>query len=92
MTIKPAFYFNSQLLAAAATLVVAGCLLQVGYLLIGGRTGVTVGTFIHLLTDGVHQAVENLLHADVVFGTGLEELEAWRRGQRETEESGVITN
>lgn len=83
--------FHCQLSACAVTLAAAGGLLQVGSLVIGWRTGVTVGTLAHLLTDGVHQVVKNLLHVDVVFGTGLQELEAWR-GQREKEEFSVIIN
>lgn len=63
-------------LACAATLAGVGHLVQVGSLVIGRWSGVSIGTLVHLLTDGVHQAVKNLLHVDVVFGTGLEELEA----------------
>lgn len=31
--------------------------------------------FVHLLTDDVHQALEDLFHVDVLLGAGLEELE-----------------
>lgn len=75
---------NFQLSACASALAAAGRLLQVGSLVVGRWTGLTVGALVHLLTDGVHQLVKNLLHVDVVFGTGLEELEAWReRGEKE---------
>ena len=33
---------------------------------------------IHLLADDVHQALEDLLHVDVLLGAGLEELKTWR--------------
>lgn len=33
---------------------------------------------VHLLTDDIHQALEDLLHVDVLLGTGLKELETWR--------------
>lgn len=32
---------------------------------------------VHLLTDDIHQALEDLLHIDVLLGTGLKELETW---------------
>lgn len=63
-------------LACAATLAGVGRLVQVGSPVGGGESGVSVGTLVHLLADGVHQAVKDLLHVDAVFGTGLEELEA----------------
>jgi 4-amino-4-deoxy-L-arabinose transferase-like glycosyltransferase len=40
--------------------------------------------FIHLVTDDVHQALEHLLHIDILLGAGLKELKTWmgrRRGQ-----------
>lgn len=65
--------------AGAAPLLAAGRLLEAGRPLVAGRgAGVAVGALAHLLADGVHQFVEHLLHVDVVFGAGLEELEAWR--------------
>ena len=39
----------------------------------------------HLFTDDVDQALEGLLHIDVVLGAGLEELKTWkgkRAGER----------
>lgn len=83
--------FHCEPSAGAATLAAAGRLLQVGSLVIGWRTGVSVGALVHLFADGVHQLVKNLLHVDVVFGTGLEELEAWR-GQRHKDELWVISD
>ena len=80
--------FRPQLSTRTATWAAAGRLLQVSSLVIGRRTDVTIGALVHLLADGVHQLVKNLLHVDVVFGTGLKELEAWR-GQREEEALGV---
>lgn len=32
---------------------------------------------IHLVTDDIHQALEHLLHVDVLLGAGLEELKTW---------------
>lgn len=33
---------------------------------------------IHLLTDDVHQALEDLLHVDVLLCTGFKEFKTWR--------------
>lgn len=33
---------------------------------------------IHLLADDIHQALEDLLHVDVLLGAGLKELETCR--------------
>lgn len=79
-TLRPASLHHMLLLllpsARAAALAAAGGLLQVGRVVVGRRADVTVWTLVHLLTDGVHQAVKDLLHVDVVFGAGLKELEA----------------
>lgn len=80
-TLRPASLHHMLLLlllpsARAAALAAAGGLLQVGRVVVGRRADVTVWTLVHLLADGVHQAVKDLLHVDVVFGAGLKELEA----------------
>lgn len=43
--------------------------------------------FIHLLTDDVHQALEDLLHVDILLGTGLKELETWMDIRGDTSET-----
>lgn len=79
-TLRPASLHHMLLLllpsARTAALAAAGGLLQVGRDVVGRRADVTVWTLVHLLADGVHQAVKDLLHVDVVFGAGLKELEA----------------
>ena len=45
--------------------------------MIGHGAGVSVHALVHLVTDDVYQAIKHLLHVDVVFGTGLEELETY---------------
>lgn len=74
--------------ARTATVAAAGGLLQVGRVVVGRRAHVAVWTLVHLLADGVHQAVEDLLDVDVVFGTGLKELEACG-GSAQTEMSST---
>lgn len=44
---------------------------------IAARAGAGFQGLIHLLTDDIHQALEDLLHVDVLLGTGLKELETW---------------
>lgn len=63
-----------RLSASTASLTRVRLILQGVPLLIDWLAGVTVDTLVHLLTDKVHQLVEDLLHVDVVFGTGFEEL------------------
>lgn len=43
---------------------------------VGHEVGVSLHALVHLLADDVHEALEHLLHVDVVLGAGLEELEA----------------
>lgn len=62
--------------ACTSTLTLRGLLLQPVPLLAHWWTDVTVEALVHLLTDDVHQPVEDLLHVDVVFSTGLKKLEA----------------
>lgn len=61
---------------AAARRAAARRLLQVGRVVVGRRADVAVWTLVHLLADGVDQAVKHLLDVDVVLGAGLKELEA----------------
>lgn len=91
-TLAPASLHNKLLLlpsarTAALAAAAGGRLLQVGRVVVGRRADVAVRTLVHLLADGVHQAVEDMLDVDVVFGAGLEELEAWR-GSAQTKRSG----
>lgn len=44
---------------------------------IGAWAGAGFQGFIHLVTDDVHQALEHLLHIDVLLGAGLKELKTW---------------
>ena len=45
---------------------------------IAAWVGVGFQGLIHLLTNDVHQALEDLLHVDVLLRTGLEEFKTWR--------------
>lgn len=47
---------------------------------------ISIRAFMHFVTDDVHQALENLLYVDVVFGAGLEELESWNERQEKMNE------
>lgn len=60
----------------------SGLLCQLGPLFGPCDSGIAgVQTLRHLFTDDVDQALKGLLHIDVVLGTGLEELETWRRNR-----------
>lgn len=65
------------LLAGAAAVLLGGRVLKTGVSVVWHD--VSIHAFVHFVTDDVHQALENLLYVDVVFGAGLEELEAWKR-------------
>lgn len=54
---------------------------------IAARTRAGFQGLIHLLADDVHQALEDLLHVDVLLGAGLEELKTWRN--RRWEDVGI---
>jgi len=45
---------------------------------VGRQVAVALDALVHLLADDVHEALEHLLHVDVVLGADLEELETWR--------------
>lgn len=45
---------------------------------IAARAGAGFQGLIHLLADDIHQALEDLLHVDVLLGAGLKELETCR--------------
>lgn len=47
-----------------------------------GRLGCVKGLG-HLFADDVHEALEGLLHIDVVLGTRLEELKPWYREKQD---------
>ena len=56
--------------------------------MIGHEVGVPGHALVHLVADDVHQPLKHLLHVDVVFGAGLEELEPWRGGKEGKRERG----
>lgn len=53
--------------------------LHVGVSKAGKRTTVSLHSFVHFLTDYIHQSFKHLLYVDVVFGTGFKELESWKK-------------
>lgn len=62
-------------LAAAATGLGGWGIAQGWAFPIASRAGAGFQGLVHLLTDDIHQALKDLLHVDVLLGTGLEELE-----------------
>lgn len=58
-------------------------LLQVRVFEAGEWTTISFHSFVHFLTDYIHQPLKHLLHIDVVFGTGFKELESWKKGMVE---------
>lgn len=52
--------------------------LDVGVFEAGEWTTISLHSFVHFLTDYIHQPLKHLLHIDVVFGTGFKELESWK--------------
>ena len=72
-------------LSAGAATLVWGRVLQAGALVIGQWAGLPIHALAHLLADDVDETLEHLLHVDVVFGTGLEELEPWRKREENRE-------
>lgn len=64
-------------LAAAATGLGGWGISQGWAFPIASRAGAGFQGLVHLLTDDIHQALKDLLHVDVLLGTGLEELETW---------------
>lgn len=82
----------NQLSARTASLAAAGRVLQTISFVTGWRTSITIEALVHVLAYDVHQLVKHLLHVDIVFGTGLEELEAWRgSAERKQNELWIIT-
>lgn len=62
-------------LAATAARLGRGGLPQGGAFPIAAGAGAGIQGLVHFLTDDIHQALEDLLHVDILLGTGLEELE-----------------
>lgn len=66
---------SADLLSASTASLTRDRLILQGIPLLTDRlASVAIDTLVHLHTDEVHQLVEDLLHVDVVFGTGLEEM------------------
>lgn len=53
--------------------------LHVGVFEAGEWTTISLHSFVHFLTDYIHQPLKHLLYIDVVFGTGFKELESWKK-------------
>lgn len=64
-------------LAATAARLGRWGLPQGGAFPIAAGAGAGIQGLVHFLTDDIHQALEDLLHVDILLGTGLEELETW---------------
>lgn len=67
-------------LTGTAAMSFSGRVLQVGVLEAVEWTTISLHSFVHFLTDYIHQLLKHLLHIDVVFGTGFKELESWKKG------------
>lgn len=61
----------------------SGRVLHVGVSEAAEWTTISLHSFVHFLTDYIHQTLKYLLHADVVFRTGFKELESWKKGKVE---------
>lgn len=70
-------------LTSTAAISFMGRVLHVGVFEAAEWTTIILHSFVHFLTDYIHQPLKHLLHVDVVFGTGFKELESWKKGKVE---------